>query len=70
MNIGEVMKIKYKLTITISIFKSKTTVQKIHRNFVWDNKDDAINCKKLLEKAEYSNNTAINFFEFGEKEII
>jgi len=65
------MKEQYKLYICISWYKSKKVTNSITKSFVWDNKDDALACKKLLEKAEYSQASIdIGFVKFVADEPI
>lgn len=58
---------KYKLRITIEWFKSKMQKTKVIRSFVWINREDAMACKKLMEKAHYEKGTSIEFVAFTEE---
>lgn len=61
---------KYKLKITISFYKSKKVIQSISRSIIWENKQDALDCKSLMEKGKISNNLSIEFIAFTEEESL
>jgi len=52
LNVGLYME-KYKLNLKIQWFIGKTKTQSITKSFIWEDKDDALACKALLEKSSY-----------------
>lgn len=58
---------KYKLKVTISSFKSALQRVFKYAYFIWDNEEDALACKELLEKADDSGNVEVEFVRFTEE---
>ena len=61
------MKPKYRLIITRSWLTGKYTQNYATSVLVWDSKEDALECKRLMEKATYvKHQVSIRFEEFTE----
>lgn len=58
---------KFKLRLTAYVRTSTRKSMNIARTFVWDNKEDAISCKKLLDKAKTTFHH-VEFVEFTEEQ--
>lgn len=60
---------KYKLNIKIQWFVGKMKTQSITKSFVWEDKEDALACKALLEKSSYDGSKiTIKFVAFTDEE--
>ena len=60
---------QYKLKLTAVYARTKNSEKTITRSFVWDNKEDALKCKELLEKAKLIGSGYVEFLEFYENEL-
>lgn len=58
---------RYKLKMTIKWIKSKYKDGCLSRIFIWDQKEDALTCKKLLEKADYDSRISMEFVSFTDE---
>jgi len=57
---------KYKLKVR-NRFGTSRSPKSITAEFVWENKDDALSCMRLMEKAKVSKFTDVSFVEFEEE---
>ena len=57
---------KYKLRIT-SRFGTARKPMRVEREFIWTVKQDALDCKALLDKAEKSKFVDVDFVEFTDE---
>ena len=67
------METKYKLRITVIALPktNRSHPKRIVRSFVWEDKDDALQCKALLDKAsQYDGQMECEFVEFTEEQPI
>ncbi len=58
---------KYKLRLTFNYWKTKRTKGKIVRSFVWDNKEDALECKRIMAKSISHSEITMEFVTFTEE---
>lgn len=58
---------KYKLQITFDVAISARRRVRVTRQWVWDERDDALACKALMEKATSQRGCTVSFSEFTEE---
>lgn len=58
---------KFKLKVIRQVALSPRRVVTVQAEFVWDSREDALSCKKLLERATPSKGTRVEIVEFSEE---
>ncbi len=61
---------KYKLRVMIRYQKTVRQASTTCRSWVWDNKEDALACKALLEKAVAGAGLTVEFVSFTEERLL